>query len=528
MNLKPLIAVVATAAVLAGGALVTATVELVGPARDDAVEMVPAEAFLYGNVFLDPSTPQKLALEDLIAKFPEASTPEKAKVAITGLLDEGLKELGMTFASDVEPWLGTQVAFFMMSPGGVAGAPSGGPPASVPGVGLLIASDDPAATQAALDKALASDAVMSEPGTPASYESVDYVVAPDGTGAVGLIDDFLVFGTDAGIKAVVDARDGESLGDSDSYEEAVADLTEDRLATFYMDPSKALVSGLPPGVVPPAFASIGPLVSIVYARSDAIVFEASVSAGAQAMATASGTDLIETLPGDTWAAFGIPSFGRTIQQLIGQIMGAMPGAPPGGGTEFLEGQLQMQFGLSLQDDLLSWLGDVAFFASGNSVRSIGGGVVIEATDPDRAAKAMPKIKAALERSGAPIKPLDMGTFDGFSLQDRSMPEPINFVLADQRVLIIYGEVATLAALGSDPSLAGTDEFSAAEASLGDGFSVAGYVDISSIVSIFEKEAPSDPVYEEDVKPILDRFSFVVFGSRTDGDRLLTRAVIGVR
>lgn len=528
MNLKPLIASTAVAAVLAGGALASATVGLFSPARDDAVQLVPSTAFIYGNVFLDPSAPQKLALEDLIARFPKASTPEQAKAAITRGLDEGLKEIGMNFATDVEPWLGSQVAFFMMSPGGMPATPPGGSTSSDPGAALLIASEDPVATQAALDKALASGAADSEPTSPASYNGIDYSVSSEGGEAVGVIDDFLVFGTEAGFKAAADARAGDSLGDSDVYEDAVADLTEDRLATFYMDPSKALPSGLPPGMVPSAFGSTGPLVSILYARSDAIVFEASLPAGAASLLPAGGTDLIEALPGDTWAAFGIPSFGQTLQQTIGQVMGAMPGAPPGAGIQMLEGQLEMQFGLSLQEDLLSWLGDVAFFARGSSVESIGGGVVIRATDPARAADAMPKIEAALQRSGAPVKPLDLGQFDGFSIQDKAMPEAINFVLADERVLIVYGRDATLAALGTDPSLAGNETFGAAKAGLGEGFAVAGYMDFQSIVALFEDQASSDPVYDNDVKPFLDRFSFVVFGSRTEGDRLVTRAVIGVR
>lgn len=528
MNLKPFIASTAAAVVLAGGALASATVGLFSPARDDAVRLVPATAFVYGNVFLDPSAPQKLALEDLITRFPEASTPEQAKAAITRFLDEGLKEIGMTFAADVEPWLGSQVAFFMMSPGGMPAAPPGGPTSSDPGAAVLIASDDPAATQAALDRALASGAAESGPTTPASYSGIDYFISSDGGEAVGVIDDFLVFGTKAGFKAVADARAGDSLGDSDVYKDAVADLTEDRLATFYMDPSKALTSGLPPGMAPSAFGSTGPLVSILYARSDAIVFEASVSTGAGSLLSAAGTDLIETLPGDAWAAFGVPAFGQTLQQTIGQVMGAMPGAPPGAGAQMLEGQLEMQFGLSLQEDLLSWLGDVAFFARGSSVDSIGGGVVIRATDPARAATAMPKIKAALQRSGAPVKPLGLGEFDGFSIQDKTIPETINFVLADERVLIVYGRDATLAALGSDPSLAGNENFAAAKAGLGDGFAVAGYVDFQNIVALFENQASSDPVYENDVKPFLDRFAFVVFGSRTEGDRLVSRVVIGVR
>jgi hypothetical protein len=209
-------------------------------------------------------------------------------------------------------------------------------------------------------------------------------------------------------------------------------------------------------------------------------------------------------------------------------MSAVPGAQGATGAQLLEGQFEMQFGLSLEKDLLSWLGDIAFFAQGNAVSSFGGGAVIQATDPKAAAAAMPKIKAALERAGAPVVPLDLGQFEGFSIQDKGMAEPINFVLADQRVLIVFGDNATLAALGSDPALASDANFTAARDGLGDGFSVAGYLDMARAVSIIDSEIPTDPAYDNDVKPFLEHLSYAVFGSKREGDRLLTRAVIGVK
>lgn len=525
MNLKPFIASTAVAAVLAGGALASATVSLLGPARDEAVGIVPADAFIYANVFLDPSTPQKLALKDLLAKFPEASTPEQATAAITRVLDEGLSEIGLSFATDVEPWVGSQISFFLMPPG-TAQAPAGA---------VLIASDDPSAAQAALDKASSAPVGSGEVPSPASYSGVSYLVSTDGQNAAGVIDDFLVLGNEVGLRAVIDAADGDSLGEADIYQDAVDDLTEDRLATFYLDPGKAMAAvpggaAVLTGGVGGPFGAIGQsAVSIIYARSDALVIETSSSGPTlPALMPTGATDLIEQLPGDSWAALGIPSLGQSIEQILTAVAGSMPGAAPGAGTEMIEGAFELQFGLSLRDDLLSWIGDVGLFAEGTQLRSLGGGAVIRATDPERAASALPKIKAALERSGAPVKPLGFGEFEGFALQDETMPQPINFVLADERVLIVYGRDATLAALGSDPSLGGTEGFAAAKASLGDGFTVSGYLDVDRILELVTAVSGPSASYNADVKPFLDPLSLVVFGSRTDGERVVSRVVIGVR
>ena len=76
---------------------------LFASASDDAVRMVPNEAFVYANVFLNPSTDQKRAIRDLLEKFPEAPNPEEAKNQLTKLFDEGLREIDATFEDDVEP-----------------------------------------------------------------------------------------------------------------------------------------------------------------------------------------------------------------------------------------------------------------------------------------------------------------------------------------------------------------------------------------------------------------------------------------
>jgi hypothetical protein len=397
----------------------------------------------------------------------------------------------------------------------------------------MIGSVDPDATESALEKALASPAFGAGSTMASSYDGVDYFVAADGASAVAVIDDFLVIGGEISLRAIVDASEGSSLGDSDAYQHAVQGLTEDRLATFYVDAVKALqatpgaAAALPGGLGGPFGDMAQPAASIVYARSDALVFEASSSGSPAALSPASGTDLIERLPGDSWAAFGAPDFGRTLEQFLTILAGAMPGAAPGGGTEVFESEFEVQFGLSLREDLLSWIGDIALFAEGTQLRSLGGGFVIEALDPAKAAQALPKIRAALDRGGAPVKPLGLDGFEGFSLQDRSMPQSINVVAADDRVLVVYGRAATLAALGADPSLGGTEGYAAAQAGLGDGFSVSGYLDIAPVLDLIRSASGADPAYENGVKPFLTPLSYVVFGTRVDGDRVVARVVIGV-
>jgi Protein of unknown function (DUF3352) len=526
VNLRPFIAAVAAGAVLAGGALASATVSLLAPAEDAAVEMVPANAVFYANVFLDPSTPQKLALQDLLEKFPKASTPEAAKEAFVGLLNRGLAEVGMTFEQDIEPWLGTQVALFIMPPT---------TPGQLNEGAFLIATTDEAASEDAMDK------IFTAPGTesmtPSTYSGTDYLVNADGSSAAGVVDDFLVVGSRTGLHAVVDAASGDSLEESDKYQDTVQGLNEDRLALFYFDFAQMLAvfpgGNLPPGFLQGPFAAaLGPSAAVAYARADGIVFEqssqlpADPTARALAERAARGSGSIQRLPGNALAAFGVPDVGGSLRSLLDAVGGmGLPGMSP----QFLMDQFRAQTGLDLEQDVLSWMGDAAFFISGDTVPTLGGGAVIGSKDPARSSEALKKIEAALRQAGAPTRPLGLGEFEGFAVRDRGMPDSVNVVAADERVLVIYGRDATLAALGSDPSLAGNETFQAASEGLGEGFGVVGYVDLASVIDLVSGAAgPLDPAYEADVKPFLDPLTYLVFGSRVEGDRSITRVVIGAR
>ena len=78
------------------------------------------------------------------------------------------------------------------------------------------------------------------------------------------------------------------------------------------------------------------------------------------------TSLIKELPGDSWAAFGAPKYGQQLKTMLDQFAGAFGGAA-------VRAQLQQQYGIDLDEDIFSWMGDVAFFVRGDSVPALGGG-----------------------------------------------------------------------------------------------------------------------------------------------------------
>ena len=111
-----------------------------------------------------------------------------------------------------------------------------------------------------------------------------------------------------------------------------------------------------------------------------------------------------------------------------------------------------------------------------------------------------------------------------------MPQPINVVAAEDKVVVAYGNIATEDALGSESTLESNETFEAAIEALGEDFEPSGFFDAQAIITLVENAAPelgSDPTYQEDVKPSLEPLSFLTFGSKEEDGRVLQRFVVGV-
>ncbi|MDQ4065242.1 MAG: DUF3352 domain-containing protein, partial [Actinomycetota bacterium] len=210
MNNKVLTALVAGAVVVAG-ATVTAIRYFGGsPAVDAAVEIVPKDAWLYTNLFVDPSDDQKRALDELLRHFPEIESTNDALNELADFLDRALlAEAGLEFERDIEPWLGDQMAFFL----------AGEQEPEADGA-LLLATTDVDATRDAVRTAVERADTVGGPQE-ASYDGTDYEIIEQTSGpavALGSVGDFFVVGSEQGFKDVVDVAGGEpSLGDSGSY-----------------------------------------------------------------------------------------------------------------------------------------------------------------------------------------------------------------------------------------------------------------------------------------------------------------------
>ena len=108
--------------------------------------------------------------------------------------------------------------------------------------------------------------------------------------------------------------------------------------------------------------------------------------------------------------------GRAARRLVGgaRLAEARPDAqarlPAGGAARSAarrsSSSCARSSGSTSQEDVFSWVGDVAFFARGTTMDSIEGGAVIEVTDPAKAKAAFGKlIGLAQSRAALPTKPI---------------------------------------------------------------------------------------------------------------------------
>lgn len=527
MKSKVLIGAVATVLVVAAGAF--ALTQFMAPAEDEAVSYVPADAIGYANVFIRPSNPQKQALDDLLRKFPGVDSTDEAIDEALEFIDIALVEEGMSYEDDVEPWLGDQIAVFF----------TGGGAPELPNFGFLVASEDDAALEDFVDSLAAKsevELVEKEYGGETYRMQADSGEEPV---AVGVVNGFLIVASEEAFKAAVDAHaGGETLEEDPEFVDAIEPLNDDWMGLFYLDGEGFVDELAAAGQFGPneraaidAFGldEQGAQAAILYASSDAVTFESTGGFSPVGqfgdLAETTGPGLVPDLPGDTWAAYGVPQFGDLFNGLFDTFQNV-----PGFDREQVEAMFRAQTGLRLQEDVLSWMEDAGLWVQGTTIQTIGGGLVIESNDPAKTTRILDELEGLVAAQGLTPRPETAGGLEGFSVQVPGVPALV-YVLGGERLVVGYGDAALEAATAEGDTLGDSDAFTAAQDAVGDDFDISFYVDVDGAQRFGETVAaftgaPME-TYEQEVKPYLDVLTHVVAAAKTDGDTFVQKLVIGV-
>jgi hypothetical protein len=487
-----------------------------GSSASDGASLAPAGSFMYGEVTLEPEGDQKAAIDTLIAKFPgEGSAGDRIRRLMEKAFSES--DSGLSYRDDVEPWLGSEAAFFLSSVGGYGRDGD---------AALLLATEDEDQAMDAVKKAV--------DGREASYEDTDYVVE-DGD-AAGVVDDWLVLGTERAFKAAVDTAGGdEPLADDEGYKNTVEDAADERLGFFYIDmpalyeqlqrSGAAAATALPQG-----FRDFfkEPLLATIDANADGVRFEATVpkSVAAGFPVVAEGSDLAADLPADSWLALAQPDLGKTIDQYIDLFGDAA------GGRDAIARQFEAATGLNLERDVISWMGDWGLFVRGTSVSELNGALVVETGDEAASRRVIQTVARFARQSADPgerVLPLQLrGGGEGVTLSTPDVPQPIHLFQRDGKVVAAYGDAAAQDALGAADKLGDSAAFGDAEAALGGDYDVSFYLAVEPILALVDSTgAGSDSGWQE-ARPYLEPLGALVAGARKDGDKLDSAMALTVK
>lgn len=488
----------------------------------DPATIVPAAAPIYVEASLRPEGAAREGVLAAARKVTRMGDPlgelRRLLDRQVGDADEGLLGApGMTFTRDIEPWLGNRVGVFMTNFGG-----------SQPDVATIVPIRDEGKARAAIERSAKTKGVR-----PGNQQGTQYGIV-EGDEAYLILDDFLVYGDEGAVRQAIDARKGASLAESDRFREAMGRLSGDRVASAYADlrPLFQLAMRQDPRgaqamqmLGPLAdFTKAPPIVAALKADGDKVTLDSAVPSaafGPLGSLGGGGSRLIGQLPGDSWAAYGIPKLGESLKTTFEAMAGGIAG-----------GAIQQRLGLDLPRDVFSWMGDAALFVRGDSLRNLDGGIVIETRDEQAAERAVQKlVPLATSQSGVSPSSLRPATVPGASnalqMPVPQLPAPLVIATGNGRLVIALGERAAAEGIKASQPLSGSALMSSGQRALGDAQPLL-LVSIQQALRLAESSGSlSDPDYQQ-AKPYLQALDVLAVGSRGSDDQLLQRIGVGLR
>jgi hypothetical protein len=483
-----------------------------GDENADPASVAPKGAPLYFSAFLRPQGDQKAAVEAIARKVAGVSNPG---AELESLLERSSRNSRskISFKDDIKPWLGRRAAV-------VASAFSGGRHSAG---AVIVAAKDTGKAKDFVDKA-----TKGQGATDRSYKGVDYKSA--GHSAFGVVGDFLVAGNEPEFKRIVDASKGSSLKDDKQFS-SVSGKANGKLAFGFVD-LRGLVDALgsagrlPAGqgaTVQQLLNSNQPVTLSVAAKPSQVTIEVTGPA-AKSVSSTGQASVIGSLPGNSFAAFGLSNVGATIKRAVAQFAS---GGIGGGVVQTLIGQLRARTGLDFNRDIVASLGDIGFFASGTNPLSVGGGAVITSPDPAAARRLVAKLGALIARAGASngvrVSATSVAGASGVRITSRRLPGAINLVTKGRKLVAAYGSGATRSALSSGPPLSSNPAFQTASASLGGGATPSLYVAFGPIAQLVGASGGNASATK-----VLGALRDLVAGGSQEGGQAVAKIVVNLK
>jgi hypothetical protein len=476
---------------------------------NDPAAVVPATAPLYAEATVQPSGSVGTNAEAALRKIMRTNDPG---TTITNALEKAAnKHGGLSFKSDIEPWLGDKV--------GVA-------------VTALHGKQKPdyVVVAASKDDAKANDALAKQQGdvVTRSYKGVHYRFDRKDATAAAVVDHRVVIGTEAGLRSAIDASKGASLAESNNLQAIRSKVAQDRVGLFYLDVQglvRALASSSDPqsGAILQATSGAAPkaIGAALQAQPDLLRVDAvSIGTPQSASTGASGADALAALPADSWLGLGVANLGQSADKILESI--ANSGGLTGVGVNALLSQFKQKTGLDLRQDVLSWMDDAGVFVAGTSRNELRGALVVKSSDPAKTQRTIDALRRLVGAStGVHISALRVpGADAGFAVRPASGPR-VNVGLAGDKFVVAVGNASAFseATRSSGATLGTSSTFTEAASKLGNGLRPSLFLDFPQVVKLIDAFAGNQAEFQM-AKPYLQTFGAVAAGGKDEGDGIV--------
>ena len=495
----------------------------------DPATLIPASSPFYAAAVLRPSGTLKANVDSASQKLLRVKDPA---ARIQALLAPALGRVGLDYKRDVAPWLGAHAGLFLNSLGG-----------ATPDGAAVIATSDAAKARSTLMRAAARTSGAA-PVTH-SYRGVSYELA--GTTAEGIVGTFAVIGSEAGLRSVIDVRDGaNSLAADPTYQSSLAGVPKDlSLATVYAQPRALLAAAVQAAGTQPRTAKqtgeiallqrlgrvIGSngIVAALTVADHAIGVQASSNGSQPSTAGGGGGSTLAGLPADSWLALGAGDIGTALTRDLATLQSI---SRAGHGQLRIGGALASLRGFDLQRDLLSWAGNLGLFVRGTGLTDLGAAIVITSKNRAASRAAVPRIAALIQAAlgkGSTAKRLVLPGVDaGVAVTPASIPIAIDVVNAGARFVIGLGDASVSAALHPAKRFSSSAIYAAASSTLGAGVRPVFVLDFASALTLLNNLGQGSNSSLTRIAPYLHALTSVSVGVGHSGTRTLVRAVLGLR
>ncbi|HEY4228131.1 MAG TPA: DUF3352 domain-containing protein [Candidatus Limnocylindrales bacterium] len=536
-------AVVALAVAVTVGAMV-----LFGrSATPTALQYIPADAAIVGEIRMDLPGDQLQRLGNLLAHFPgfadQSTLSTKIDQSMKRLLNTGTSQAGIDYVADVKPWLSGPAFFAVM-------LPADGLSASSSEHGVISATTT---ATASCEPLFRGQTITHE-----TYRGFDLSIGSSGLAACVLDGRQGLIGDPATVRLALDAKAaGTGMDRSASYAAAHAALGLDRLGTVYVSGdaySKLLqTTGATPGAADlsaltgplPAWAMLG-----VRAEDDALVVD---SVSAPVVQPANGPSLLPLppthasvlapiVPADSLVFVESQGAGVAMQNLLSRLQGLPE----------LSSAFQMLNGVGGTSQLVGWIDDAGVAVSVHGAKTDAALLIVardEASASSRVAALGSLLTLMGQSSGLEIKPTTINgttvttvtiTDLGALIPPGAVPGltipasgPISFSIAahGKVVIVTSGEEAMTAILNVAPGTSLADDATfklAGQRGLANSRTTA-YVAAGATIDLVQGLLPADQLatFKSGLLPYLDPLQSVSITTSEDSAATRSRFVISV-